>query len=538
MGALQERLKQWGSKLQEAWSKLSLNQKVLFAGAALLLILAGTILTAGQATNYEVLYASMNSKDAAAVVAKLDEYKVPYQLQDNGATILVASEQKDQTRLKLAGENLPAGESGFELFQTTNFGETESDKKVKYQMALQGELARTIQGLDKVKAAKVNLAIPEPTLFSDEEEKAKASVVINTKSGQTLNSKEVQSVVNLVANSVNGLTRENVVIVDQNGTLLSDNLPLDDAASSDQLQMQMAMKREVEREKQAAIQSMLDKTLGKDNAVVRVNAELNFNKKEERAERYTNDPDGAHVRSESVVKESTTEVQGAPSGTPGVDTNVPEYAETDGGTSGGTSDKSSRQTNYEVSKTETDTKYSQGDVKYDYLTVSVIVNNKAIKDVNLGNNDEEKSAKIRSMVATACGLRENRQNENVKLNDNISVAFMDFVPEAEPETETSSFLDKLLDSPILPFLLLLLSVFIIAMVWLKKKKAEEEPLLEQEVFSATVDEELRIEDIFDMNLSPEEKERLKIKEEIDKLVDNDPENAAQVLKTWMLDDSR
>lgn len=536
MAALQERLKQWGGKLQEAWSKLSLNQKVLFAGAALLLVLAVTILTAGGTSDYEILYTNMNSKDAASVVAKLDEYKTPYQLQDNGTTILVPGEQKDQTRLKLAGENLPAGESGFELFQTTNFGETESDKKVKYQMALQGELARTIQGLDKVKAAKVNLAIPEPSLFSDKEEKAKASVVINTKSGQTLSNKEVQSVVNLVANSVNGLTKENVVIVDQNGTLLSDNLPLDDAASSDQLKMQIAMKREVEREKQAAIQSMLDKTLGQDNAVVRVNAELNFNKKEEKAERYTNDPDGAHVRSESIVKESTTEVQGTPSGTPGVDSNVPQYAETNNSTSGGTSDKSSRQTNYEISKTETNTRYSQGDVKYDYLTVSVIVNNKAIKDVNLGSNDEEKASKIRSMVATACGLRENRENENVVLKDNITVAFMDFAPEAEPEAQTGSFLDKLLESPILPAVLVLLSLLVIALL-LKKKKVEE-PLPEQEIFSATVDEELRIEDIFDMNLSPEEKERLKIKEEIDKLVDNDPENAAQVLKTWLLDDSR
>lgn len=536
MGTFVERLKQWGATLLEAWNKLSLNQKVLFAGAALLVVAAIVILSSNTASTYEVLYSELDAKTASQVTAKLDEYKISYKLQDGqeGTTILVPPEQKNSTRLKLAGDNLPQSESGFELFQTTNFGETESDKKVKYQMALQGELARTIQGLDKVKAAKVNLAIPESTLFSEKEEKAKASVVVNVKNGQTLTSKEVQAIVNLIANSVNGLSKENVAIVDQNGTLLSDNLPTEETGSTEQVQKQMLMKREFEREKQQAIQSMLDKTLGAENAVVRVNAELNFNIKQETSERYYNDEDGAHIRSESTVKESGSETPPA-TGIPGTDSNVPTYTEAGtGGTS--SSDKSSKTTNYEVSKTATDTKYAQGDVKYDHFTVSVIVNNKAIKDVNLGATDAEKTAKIRNMVATACGMMESQGN-TITLEDSISVAFMDFAAEAEPEaSSTMEWVNKLLDSKLIPLFLVLLALTVIAVVWLlsRKKAALQEE--EQASFEAEVDEELRIEDIFDMTLTPEEREKQKIKEEIDKLVDTEPENAANVLKTWLAED--
>lgn len=542
METFKDRLKQWGKTLLEFWGRLSLNQKVLFAGAALLLVLAVVVVSAGSGTAYDTLYTLKNAKDTSAVVAKLDEYKVAYKLQDNGdegTTILVPADVKDKTRIKLAGDNLPSNQSGLELFQTTNFGETESDKKVKYQMALQGELARTIQALDEVKAAKVNLALPEETLFSDKEQKPKASVVINTNNGQTLNTQEVHAIVNLVANSVTGLDKQDVVIVDQNGNLLSDNIDSDDAVSNGQVKMQMAMKREFEREKQLAIQSMLDKTLGADNAVVRVNAELNFSNTEQKTEQYFNDKDGAHVRSETSQKESSTNTQPGASGTPGTDSNVPQYSQTGTGSAASSEDKSSKTTNYEISKTETDTQIPPGEVKYDYLTVSVIVNNKAVKDVNLGSTEAERAATIRNMVATATGLRENRQNENVSLNSNISVAFMDFAPAAEPAQNKPGFLDKTLASPITPALLVVIAAIIVALAIRAKKKAAAIPKTDETdegELDIAVDDEINIEDIFERNLTPEEKENLKIKEEIDKLVETDPESAVQVLKSWMSED--
>ncbi|MEN6348090.1 MAG: flagellar basal-body MS-ring/collar protein FliF [Syntrophomonas sp.] len=538
--------KQLAARVKEAWAKLSLNQKVLFGGVALLIVAALVTLTvssSNQGTPYDVLYTELDKKDAAQIVAKLDEAKTPYELQNDGTTILVPPEVKDKTRLQLASENLPRGETGFELFQETNFGETQTDKKVKYQMALQGELARTIQGLDKVKAAKVNLALPEETLFSDNEELPKASVVVNTKDNEKLTPKEIQGIINLVANSVDKLTKENVVIVDQNGNLVSDidNQPNETIDVTEMMKFQMEMKKQYEKEKQEAIQSMLDQSLGKNNSVVRVNVELDFNDKEQKAEQYTHDPDGPFIRSEELKKESGTNTTTANTAVPGTDTNIPQYQEANNQNGVSSYDKSSTIRNYEINKTETTTKLSQGDVKYDYLTVAVLVNSRGTEQAKLGDTEEAKVEKIRNIVATACGLRENRNNETVKLEDNISVAFVDFVTKPAPAQATGT-MDKILESPLTPWLMALLIIAIALLVWALMKRRErlilraKQEEAEQPEFEEIVGEEIKVEDLIDAGLSPEEKERRRIREEIDRIISEEPEIAAQVLKTWLAED--
>lgn len=539
-------VRQTGVRIKEAWAKLSLNQKVLFGAAALLITAAAIILlfTAGSKSPYEVLYTELDKKDAAQILAKLDEDKISYKIEDNGTTILVPPEVKDKTRLQLAGENLPRGETGFELFQQSNFGETQTDKKVKYQMALQGELARSIQSLEKVKAAKVNLALPEPTLYSDKEELPKASVVVNTKQSEKLSPKEIQGIINLVANSVENLTPENVVIVDQDGNLVSDNLPDPEGDATAIMKVQMEIKKQFEKEKQEAIQSMLDKSLGKDNSVVRVNADLNFDNQEQKDEKYTHDDKGPFVRSEEIKKESGTGTTTNNAAVPGTDTNIPQYQQAEMGTGTSSYDKSSKIRNYELNKTETSTKMAQGEVKYDYLTVAVLVNNKGTENANIGQTEEEKVEKIRNIVATACGLRENRNNETVRLEDNISVAFVDFVTEPVPAISQGA-MDKVMQSPYTPWIIALLAVAIGLLVWvlmkrrqamIARQKAEEEAALAAAGFESIVEDEIRVEDLIDAGLSAEEKEKRRIKEEIERIIDEQPEIAAQALRAWLSDE--
>lgn len=549
-----ERARQSGQQAGDKWKELSLNRKVLFSAIAvgLVVVLVFLFLRGNTATPNEVLYAELDQKDASAVTAKLDEFKIPYELQNNGSTILVAPDIKDSTRLKLAAENLPSGEAGFELFSATNFGETQTDKKVKYQRALQGELARTIQSLDKIKAAKVNLALPEESLFSETQEDPKASVVINTKEDEKLTSKEVQAIINLVANSVERLTPENVVIVDQNGNLVSEDMPNEEdqkQSVSEIVRTQLAMKKQFEKDKQEAIQTMLDKALGKNNSVVRVNAELNFNDREQFDEKYTHDPDGPFVVSENIKKESGTETTNNVANVPGTDTNIPQYTTptTEGGTS--TYDKSEKTRNYDLNKTETVTDFQIGDVKYDYLTVSVFVNNAAVKNAAMGTSLQQKEDKVRSMVATACGLRENRQDENVRLADSISVAFIDFYTKPAPDITPQGTLQKFMASPAAPWLLIFLALIIIVLIWLLKQRrdrlereAAEQLAIEQAdqayAFDETAEEEISLQEIIERDMSPEEREKQRIRQEIEKLIEDNPENAAQVLKTWLIEDLR
>ncbi|PKM77658.1 MAG: flagellar M-ring protein FliF [Firmicutes bacterium HGW-Firmicutes-15] len=545
MEKILDQLKQAGAKIRDLWAESNLNRKLIFAGAIIFIVIAASVLFVGNnSVPYEVLYTELGEKDASAIVAKLDEYKTPYELDNNGTTILVSPTDKYTTRLKLAGANLPMGVAGLELFQTNNFGETQTDKKVKYQMAMQGELARTIQSLEKVKAARVHLVIPEKTLFSDKEELPSASVAITTKDETKLTPQEVQGIINLIANSVEGLDPKKVVIVDHNGNLISDNLP-QKGTTTETLASQMAMKKEIEKEKQLAIQSMLDSALGKNNSVVRVSAELNFNDKEQTSETYTHDPEGSFTRSEHIIKEAGTGTTQNTAAVPGTDTNIQQYTQVNpNAASTSTTDKSDITRNYEINKTESVIKYSTGETKYDYLTVAILVNNAAATQSKLGDTEDAKITTIRNIAATASGLKENRPNESVSLKDNISVAFIDFYAEPLPEPPPASAVQKILNSPLTPFVFAVLALLIVLLVWLLIRRRKQQEIEEQEreeaehAFETVADEEISIGDLLEKNLSPEEKERQKIRQEIEKLIEESPENAAQVLKTWLIEEQR
>jgi flagellar M-ring protein FliF len=541
MDNLMTNLKQMGTKLKEFWGNLNLNQKVIGSGVLLLVVITVIILLLNRtsAQPMEVLYTDLTQKDAAAIVDKLEEERISYQLEDEGTTILVPANAKYTTRLKLAAENLPQGQAGLELFRETSFGETQMDKKVKYQEALQGELARTIQSLDKVKAANVILAMPEDTLFTDKEEPTKASVVIRTRDNQVLTSREVQGILNLVSNSVEGLTTDNVVIVDQYGNLVSDNMFLDSENVTNQVQAQMLMKRAFEKEKEKAIQTMLDKTLGQDNSVVRVHADLIFDSREQRDERYFHDENGPFIRSQSTTEESSTQTNVNQAQIPGTDTNIPEYLEINPNTQGeSTYERETRDTNYEINRTETVTKFSLGDVDYNYLTVSVLVNRSSPQQESLGDTEEERIEKIRSIVASATGLRESG-NDGISLEDQVSVALIDFYtePQPEPETTTASFL---LQSPFAPVLIVALALLllVVLILILRKRSAADDDMGELDSFETVAEEELRLEDLIDKTLTPEEKERQRIRLEVERFIDNNPEDAVQVVRAWLSEDSR
>ncbi|NSW82406.1 MAG: flagellar M-ring protein FliF [Syntrophothermus sp.] len=512
MNSFWERVQHWLQLAKNRWSLLTLNQKVLISGAVLLtLVSLGMLLSSQTAKNYEPLYSGLSVEDAAAITKKLDELKISYRLSDEGSTILVPSEQKYQVRLQLAGEGLPKGTAGFELFQSTSFGETETDKRVKYLTALQGELVRTIESLDKIESARVHLVLPEPRLYVDQEAPATASVVLKVKIGEELTNREISGIVHLVANSVEKLKPENVVVVDQYGNLLSADIPSADSMASAELSVQqMAVKRQLEREKQQAVQSMLDATLGPGKSVVRVNAELNFDEVEQYSQDF--DPEQRVVVSKHTVEESSTSSNTGAAASPGVDTNVPTYQGTEGqGTSSSTSEKTEQTVNYEGDKVETKTKVAPGAIKR--MTVAVLVD----------EGFESKREEIVEAVKNAVGADEKR-------NDSVYVSFMKFQTPTEETAPPASTWQKYM----LPAGLGAALVIAVLLFWLARRRKAQE----QEGFEALVDEEIPIESLVERELTPEEREKLKIREEIDKLIDENPADVAQIIRTWLLEEKR
>src|ERR1700716_3755497 len=248
---------------QRIWSGLSQGQRIGFGvvGAALVRLLL-FVTTIGHGADTAVAFSGLNTDDMAAIVTKLKDAKIPYELADGGI-IRVPSGQVQDARLATAGMGLngkPATGSGFELFNQPSFGQTEFTQKVNYQRALENEIARSIDQMDAVDISRVHLVMPAQSLFATQQKDTTASAMLKLKPGRRLDSAQSRSISNLIAGSVEGLKPQNLTIVDVNGNTLT---PDDSATStagltSKQLETQRAYESTTERN----LQAMLDRVLG------------------------------------------------------------------------------------------------------------------------------------------------------------------------------------------------------------------------------------------------------------------------------------
>ncbi len=287
------------------WKGLGPGQRFLAVSLVVgaVLTIAVSVLVTRHVT-YAILYAGLESTEASEVVDKLRETKTPFRLKDSGRTILVPEAEVYSIRLQMAGEGGPgSGGTGYEIFDESSFGMTNFMQKVNYRRALEGELTRTIRQMDEVISARVHLVIPERTLFADDLAQTSASVMIRVKPSVRLSRKQVEGIARLVSGSVQGLEPANVNILDYYGNLLTagdSELSLDGSGTG-RFEVESNLERALERK----AQTLLDRVVGPGNAIVRVNAVLDFQRVERDSETY--DPDNASVRSEEVSEESGSE---------------------------------------------------------------------------------------------------------------------------------------------------------------------------------------------------------------------------------------
>src|SRR5260370_37674650 len=187
--------------IERIWSGLSRGQRIGFGvvGAALvgLLLFVSTI---GHGADTAVAFSGLNTDDMAAIVTKLKDAKIPYELADGGI-IRVPSGQVQDARLATAGMGLsgkPATGSGFELFNQPSFGQTEFTQKVNYQRALENELARSIDQMDAVESARVHLVMPPQTLFTTQPKRTTESARLNRSPRRRSDSAQFASRINLI----------------------------------------------------------------------------------------------------------------------------------------------------------------------------------------------------------------------------------------------------------------------------------------------------------------------------------------------------
>lgn len=224
--------------------------------------------------DYGVLFTDLAETDAAAIVKQLKKEKVPYRLTDRGATIEVPAAQVHDVRLTLMSGDLPlSGGVGFEIFDKQGLGATEHTQKVSYQRALQGELARTIATMDNVRQVRVHLVMPESTLFTRDRQQASAAVAVALEPGMALERQQILGVQRLVAAAVAGLEPSRVVITDQRGVSLS---AADSGGAAGVADARLQVKRDIEEYMTHKIVRLLDSAFGPGQAIVSVDASLNF----------------------------------------------------------------------------------------------------------------------------------------------------------------------------------------------------------------------------------------------------------------------
>jgi flagellar M-ring protein FliF len=299
---------------------LSLKQRIQIVAVAAMVV-AGIIAFVHyrHESDFHPLYSGMAPEDASTVVQKLRETGVEYRLAENGGTVMVPSQKLAESRLALAAAGLPkSGRIGFELFDKTNFGATEFVEHINYKRALEGELERSVMSLAEVEQARVHLTLPKESVFLDQQQPAKASVMVKLRAGAQISSQNVLAVTNLVASAVEGLNPDAVSVVDMDGTLLSrpKRASADaDSASSESLEM----RQEVEKRLVAKINETLEPLLGAN--AFRAGASVDYDLTSGEQQEETLDPSHS-VMSSSQKTEDVTE-RASTSGIPGTASNLP-----------------------------------------------------------------------------------------------------------------------------------------------------------------------------------------------------------------------
>jgi flagellar M-ring protein FliF len=506
-------------QLQTVWSKLKPGQRLTLGAVTLAGLALGAILVLwAQTPDYGVLFSGLSEDDASAIVSKLKEMKVPYQLDSGGTTIKVPSGLVADLRLQMAGLGLPSrGNVGYEIFDKANFSLTDFAQRLNYQRALEGELARTIRQLSGVEQARVHVVIPQPTLYTDKEKPTTASVVLKLRPGAKLQDKEIQAVLHLVASSVEGLKPENVTVVDTNGQLLASGLRSGGInggqLAADQLEAQRSFEKTMARD----LTTMLAQVLGPGKALVMVTAELDWQTYEANRELFN--PDGNQqplVRSSHEVTETTSGAGAVPGGVPGTESNVPGYQQPQAA-SNVQSARRETTTNYELSKTVERIVRTPGAIKRQ--SIAVVVDSQV---------PQEQTAQIEKLVSAAAGV-------DPKRGDQITVASVPFDRTAleeekkameEAQRQETIFNYVRMGGTALGTLLLLGFIFMIFRARGKRRALEAKFVPPPPI----------ITEVQDQRALEEARRAQKMREQITTLAKSEPELVAHVIQAWMSED--
>jgi flagellar M-ring protein FliF len=406
-----------------------------FIGVAVMVVLGvgGYYLSRPQ---QEVLYTGLTRDDVGRIGTALKEAGIDFDVAADGATVTVNYGETARARMLLAEKGLPeSANSGYDLFDKVgSFGLTSFMQNVTKTRALEGELARTIQSMDGIKAARVHLVLPDSASLRSQQQTASASVVIRTE--MPTDTGPAQAIRHLVAAAVPGLKVDNVTVLNTEGTLLASGDDIESASAGKMAAVEQTVNREIEDK----VRRTLTPYLGLGNFQVSVVTRLNLDRSTTNEVIY--DPSSRVERSVRMVRENAlAQNSSASDAAASVQQNLPDQASNaagNGKNSNETNDRREETTNYEVSSRTVETAHDG--FKIERLSIAVLVNKNRLDDVAKQGADalpvEHQMMDIEQLVSAASGFSKDR-------GDQLKVASVDFVNdlgEAAPEPGLMSVL--------------------------------------------------------------------------------------------------
>jgi flagellar M-ring protein FliF len=373
----------------------------------------------------EILYVGLSPTDVSRIGAVLHEAGVTFDANAEGTKVLVKRGESTRARMVLAERGLPSSAtSGYELFDKLgSMGLTSFMQNVTRVRALEGEIARTVQAMKGVRAARVHLVLADPGSFRQAPQAPTASVVVKSDTGQVPSAAAIRQ---LVSSAVPGLTADHVSVLSTDGTILAAGGGESGSVSSGKM---LELEKQVSREIDENIRKTLVPFLGMGNFEASVLARLNLDRKQISETAF--DPESKVERSTKTIKESGSQQNSNGKWNVSVEQNIPSGESTTNKPqeqSRRSNERKEETTNFEVSSKTTST-VSDG-YRIENIAVAVVVNRKhlvsAAADKNAGMPVEEQIKSVEKLVASAAGLVPAR-------GDKITVAAVDFAAGTELE---------------------------------------------------------------------------------------------------------
>lgn len=540
----------------------------LMLGLALSVAIGVAVVLWSQTPSYSLLFSQIADKDATEILEALDAQGIDYKVETGSGAIMVPTDKVHELKLKLAAQGLPRSKSlGYDLLdKDQGFGTSKSVEALRFQRALEGEIAQTIMSIQNVKSARVLLAMPQQSVFVRDRKKPSASVMVNLYQGRSLDKGQIESIVHLVASSVPLLDAEQVTVVDQKGQLLNSK----DSSSDIYLaSKQLEYKKNVEEHLMERIANILTPLVGSNGMRAQLSADVDFTQTEKTQEMFN--PEVSVLRSEQTAEEKSTAstaqgVPGALSNQPTLAGTAPETlaqknAENSTANGPGSSSKSATR-NFELDKTITHTRLGTGGVRR--LTVAVVVDDRH----TVGSDGKGKTqpytpediSRFTELVKQAVGFDGAR-------GDQVTVTNVAFNPEEEIESlpeapfwEKAGFADLMKQFiAVLTVLFLLFGVLRPVMRGLVKREdadkkienqtdaetmnasGEADPDGEHSVPVAVPAEQKTVRealssDISEFSLLSAPQSYEKQLEYVQRLVDENPKLVVQTIKAWIRDE--